>query len=183
MSCGRRDSRHSGKLRVVPARYSSPPRSYLERSPSTLLQPARIPIRSMFDQAVPAVWQSKAYPSLKPLGPWYQDLLDRLAFMTNWVDHGIPPVTLRKFSVQDRKSRTYYVFFYLNVRRKEARRAHTTLAPIHSHSRHNRAVPPALLQYTSGNYIPYFVSLQTPLNSVDNSPTARNVPSKVPSKR
>ncbi|CBJ31040.1 dynein heavy chain [Ectocarpus siliculosus] len=47
---------------------------------------------SMFDQAVPAVWQSKGYPSLKPLGPWYQDLLDRLGFMTSWVDNGIPPV-------------------------------------------------------------------------------------------
>ncbi|CAM9264903.1 unnamed protein product [Hapterophycus canaliculatus] len=47
---------------------------------------------SMFDQAVPGVWQSKGYPSLKPLGPWYQDLLDRLGFMSSWVDHGIPPV-------------------------------------------------------------------------------------------
>lgn len=56
----------------------------------------RLWARSMFDQAVPAVWQSKGYPSLKPLGPWYQDLLDRLGFMSSWVDHGIPPVRARK---------------------------------------------------------------------------------------
>lgn len=48
---------------------------------------------SMFDQAVPAVWQSKAYPSLKPLGAWYRDLLDRLGFMRGWVENGIPPVS------------------------------------------------------------------------------------------
>ncbi|CAM9614222.1 unnamed protein product, partial [Laminaria digitata] len=47
---------------------------------------------SMFDQAVPEVWQSKGYPSLKPLGPWFQDLLSRLRFMSEWVNNGIPPV-------------------------------------------------------------------------------------------
>ncbi|CAN0068735.1 unnamed protein product, partial [Sphacelaria rigidula] len=46
----------------------------------------------MFDQVVPAVWQAKAYPSLKPLGPWFQDLLARLSFMSTWVERGIPPV-------------------------------------------------------------------------------------------
>lgn len=46
----------------------------------------------MFDQAVPDVWQSKGYPSLKPLGPWFQDLLSRLRFMSEWVNNGIPPV-------------------------------------------------------------------------------------------
>lgn len=51
-------------------------------------------ICSMFDQAVPAIWQSKSYPSLKPLGPWYQDLIDRLGFMSAWVNDGIPPVRI-----------------------------------------------------------------------------------------
>jgi len=44
-----------------------------------------------FDQRVPGTWTSVAYPSLKPLGPWFKDLLARLQFMTNWIDRGIPP--------------------------------------------------------------------------------------------
>ena len=32
-----------------------------------------------------------AYPSLKPLGPWFKDLLQRLHFLTSWIDQGIPP--------------------------------------------------------------------------------------------
>jgi len=44
-----------------------------------------------FDQRVPASWTAVAYPSLKPLGPWFKDLLARLEFMTRWIDRGIPP--------------------------------------------------------------------------------------------
>ena len=43
-----------------------------------------------FDQRVPGTWTGAAYPSLKPLGPWFRDLLQRLAFMTDWIDNGIP---------------------------------------------------------------------------------------------
>lgn len=43
-----------------------------------------------FDQRVPASWMNVAYPSLKPLSPWFKDLLERLDFMTNWVENGIP---------------------------------------------------------------------------------------------
>lgn len=67
-----------------------------QKKTSTIFTPfpllACLSVSSMFDQAVPGVWQSKGYPSLKPLGPWYQDLLGRLGFMSSWVDHGIPPV-------------------------------------------------------------------------------------------
>jgi dynein heavy chain len=45
---------------------------------------------SIFDQTVPAVWEKKAYPSLKPLGPWFEDLLQRLNFIRGWIDNGIP---------------------------------------------------------------------------------------------
>lgn len=34
----------------------------------------------------------KAYPSLKPLASWVQDLIQRVEFVQNWVDHGIPSV-------------------------------------------------------------------------------------------
>lgn len=44
-----------------------------------------------FDQRVPALWTSSAYPSLKPLGPWFKDLLQRLTFVSDWVEKGIPP--------------------------------------------------------------------------------------------
>jgi Dynein heavy chain C-terminal domain len=36
-------------------------------------------------------WTAVAYPSLKPLGPWFKDLVARLEFLTRWVDRGIPP--------------------------------------------------------------------------------------------
>ena len=44
----------------------------------------------MFDQRVPASWTNVAYPSLKPLGPWFKDLMQRLDFITTWIDKGIP---------------------------------------------------------------------------------------------
>jgi len=32
------------------------------------------------------------FPSLKPLGSWVKDLVDRIDFITNWVVNG-PPTT------------------------------------------------------------------------------------------
>jgi len=43
-----------------------------------------------FDQRVPAGWTKTAYPSLKPLGPWFKDLVLRLEFLTRWIDKGVP---------------------------------------------------------------------------------------------
>jgi dynein heavy chain len=47
---------------------------------------------SLYDQKVPFVWEAKAYPSLKPLSSWVQDLLERLEFIRHWIEHGIPTV-------------------------------------------------------------------------------------------
>jgi dynein heavy chain, axonemal len=47
---------------------------------------------NIFDQAVPVIWEKKAYPSLKPLGAWFEDLLQRLGFIRKWIDDGIPDV-------------------------------------------------------------------------------------------
>jgi len=39
---------------------------------------------------VPTNWAKVAYPSLKPLTSWYKDLIDRVAFMSEWMINGQP---------------------------------------------------------------------------------------------
>ena len=45
---------------------------------------------SLYNNQVPGMWESKAYPSLKPLVLWQDDLLRRCRFIDDWVQHGIP---------------------------------------------------------------------------------------------
>jgi len=40
---------------------------------------------------VPAMWISKSYPSLKKLGGYMKDLLERLEWFTTWLEEGMPP--------------------------------------------------------------------------------------------
>ncbi|XP_060806154.1 dynein axonemal heavy chain 1-like [Amyelois transitella] len=47
---------------------------------------------SLARNAVPLMWSSKAYPSLKPLAAWVKDLCLRVQFMQQWADGGIPKV-------------------------------------------------------------------------------------------
>ncbi|KAG2485619.1 hypothetical protein HYH03_015682 [Edaphochlamys debaryana] len=47
---------------------------------------------SLYDNQVPELWASKAYPSLKPLSAWTVDLLERLAFIRDWVAAGTPSI-------------------------------------------------------------------------------------------
>ena len=51
---------------------------------------------SLFNQAVPSNWEKVAYPSLKPLKPWFADFLARTrsattqGFIGKWVNEGLP---------------------------------------------------------------------------------------------
>ena len=47
---------------------------------------------SLYNNTVPELWNTKAYPSLKPLASWIMDLLQRLNFIQSWIEKGIPPV-------------------------------------------------------------------------------------------
>mgnify|MGYP000067473068 CR=1 FL=1 len=45
---------------------------------------------SLHSARVPEVWEAKAYPSLKPLAPWTDELVARVEFIGNWVANGKP---------------------------------------------------------------------------------------------
>uniref|UniRef100_A0A8C3XBZ8 Dynein axonemal heavy chain 1 n=1 Tax=Cyanoderma ruficeps TaxID=181631 RepID=A0A8C3XBZ8_9PASS len=47
---------------------------------------------SLYNNSVPEIWNAKAYPSLKPLASWVNDLVQRIEFLQNWISHGIPSV-------------------------------------------------------------------------------------------
>lgn len=45
---------------------------------------------SLINNQVPKSWEAVAYPSLKPLASWIKDLIERVAFMENWLKGGNP---------------------------------------------------------------------------------------------
>ncbi|MEW5317509.1 MAG: hypothetical protein WDW38_008798 [Sanguina aurantia] len=47
---------------------------------------------SMFDGKAPRMWMEKSYPSMKPLGGYVNDLIERINMMAAWIEHG-PPAT------------------------------------------------------------------------------------------
>jgi dynein heavy chain, axonemal len=47
---------------------------------------------SMLNGRVPNLWSAKSYPSLKPLGSYIVDLINRLKFFQSWIDSGSPNV-------------------------------------------------------------------------------------------
>nr|XP_033339895.1 dynein heavy chain 3, axonemal-like [Megalopta genalis] len=47
---------------------------------------------SMSIGKVPGAWNKRSYPSLKPLGSYVNDLIERLEFFQNWIDFDAPNV-------------------------------------------------------------------------------------------
>ncbi len=59
----------------------------------TMSEPMERLMRSLALDTVPASWRNLAYPSLRPLGSWLQNLLGRVAQLTEWTaDMGVPKV-------------------------------------------------------------------------------------------
>lgn len=54
-------------------------------------QDLEVVFNSLFDNKVPDTWHKVSYPSLKPLGSWINDFVERLKFMQKWIDEGAPP--------------------------------------------------------------------------------------------
>ncbi|EAN77952.1 Cytoplasmic dynein 2 heavy chain (DYNC2H1), putative [Trypanosoma equiperdum] len=48
--------------------------------------------RCLYNNQVPAQWAERAYPSLKPLGAWVDDLVMRLEMISSWYEEGHPSV-------------------------------------------------------------------------------------------
>ncbi len=45
---------------------------------------------AFLNNQLPSNWKKVSYPSLKPLGSWYQDLLERVAFLDTWLKYDNP---------------------------------------------------------------------------------------------
>jgi dynein heavy chain len=57
----------------------------------TMSHDLELVFNSVFDNRVPDAWNKVSYPSLKPLGSWVNDFVERLKFMQKWIDEGAPP--------------------------------------------------------------------------------------------
>jgi len=45
---------------------------------------------SLFDNRIPATWAKRSYPSLKPLASYIVDFVERINFITLWINEGKP---------------------------------------------------------------------------------------------
>ena len=45
---------------------------------------------AILNNQIPPNWMKVGYPSLKPLGSWFQDMLARVKFIREWLTEGKP---------------------------------------------------------------------------------------------
>lgn len=46
--------------------------------------------KSLYENKVPELWLSKSYPTMKPLGSYFNDLTKRVDFFKTWIEKGTP---------------------------------------------------------------------------------------------
>ena len=54
----------------------------------------------LWDHMLTKDYVYQAYPSLKPLASWTLDLIQRMAFIQDWIDNGIPSVSIISVSFE-----------------------------------------------------------------------------------
>jgi dynein heavy chain, axonemal len=47
---------------------------------------------SIYDNQVGKLWADKGFLSLKPLGSWIEDLIERIEFLNQWIEKGTPNI-------------------------------------------------------------------------------------------
>ena len=57
---------------------------------AVMTQDIELILTNIYDNKTPQVFEKVSYPSLKPFASWVNDLIDKLTFMQNWIDNGIP---------------------------------------------------------------------------------------------
>lgn len=48
--------------------------------------------QALFNGKVPAMWLKRSFPSLKPLGPYVKEVIERCEFFQEWLNQGPPTV-------------------------------------------------------------------------------------------
>jgi len=81
-------SRYNGLIKVVRDSLSDVQKAI--RGQILMSPQLEVAFYSIFDGKVPAMWLKSSYPSLKPLGGYVNDLVERLKFYQLWIDQGIP---------------------------------------------------------------------------------------------
>ena len=93
-SVAHKPRKHHHRRQLTPALSHSPPQDALKALKGLVVMSPDLEqlCTSIFNNQVPEMWAAKAYPSLKPLSSWVADLLERCAFISNWIAKGSPAV-------------------------------------------------------------------------------------------
>ena len=62
---------------------------------------------SMLIGRIPSMWMKRSYPSLKKLGGYVADLVQRLQFLQDWIDQGIQGLPGRDYAIPSTNQTKY----------------------------------------------------------------------------